>query len=161
MKVLYHASPVRDLKLIQPKRTLSRDVYIGDYVFATADKRLAAMYLATRGNATLMNVATAVPTIVICNNLKDYLAHDQGGAIYKVPAATFEETPQEGLQTSELVSKVAVKPLDKTIYKYSIDAMRDMGIAIYFVSKEVFDSLAQTKDEAKILESLQPFNPEP
>lgn len=157
MKVLYHASPVKDLRKIEPKRTLSRDIYIGDYVFATSDIKLAAMYLATKGNAILMNVEAETPVIVICNNPEDYLAHDSGGAIYIVPATTFKKTPQEGLEKSERVSKVAVTPVDKRVYKHSIDAMKETGIVIYFVNQKTFNSLVQAKDEDKILASLQPF----
>lgn len=157
MKVLYHASPSKDLKIIHPKRTLSKNVYIGDYVFATSDIRLAAMYLTTIGNAALMNVETEIPTVAICNNPKDYIANDKGGAIYTVSSTTFKKTPQEGLEKSELVSEVAVKPIDKRIYNRSIDAMKEMGVVIYFVNKKIFDGLVQAKNESKILASLQPF----
>jgi hypothetical protein len=157
MKVLYHASPIKNLRIIKPKKTLSRDIYIGDYVFATSDIRLAAMYLATKGNATLMNVKADIPTIVICSEQKDYLASDKGGAIYTVPATTFKKTPQEGLEDSELISSVAVKPLSKKVYERSIDALKEMGIVIYFVNNSTFNKLVRTKDEAKIISSLQPF----
>jgi hypothetical protein len=157
MKVLYHASPAKTLKKIQPQRTLSRDIYIGDYVFATSNIRLAAMYLATKGNATLMNVEAETPIIVICNNAKDYISSDKGGAIYTVPATTFKKTPQAGLEKSERVSSIAVTPIEKKVFKRSLDAMREMGIVIYFVNQKTFDSLVQAKNESKTLASVQPF----
>ena len=136
MKFLYHASPKKHLTEIQTKRTLSRDLYIGDFVFATSDVRLAAMYLATKGNAILVNVKTKKPTIVICNNAKDYLLNDKGGAIYRVPGNTFIKSPQEGLEDSEMVSEVGVTPIDTQVYLSSLDAMKEMGITIYFVNEK-------------------------
>ena len=159
MKTLYHASPYKDLQKIQPQRTLSKDMYIGDYVFATSDIKLAAMYLVTRGNATLMNTDAMLPFIVIRNNPKDYVANDMGGAIYIVPDTTFKKSPQEGLEKSELVSSVAVTPIDKIIYRRSIDAMKEMGIVIYFVTKEIFDKLVLSKEESKIFATLLRYIP--
>jgi len=157
MRVLYHASPDKNLIVIRPQKTLSRNIYIGDYVFATSDIKLAAMYLATKGNATLMNIEAEIPYIVICNNPKDYIKKDRGGAIYTLPSTTFKKTPQAGLEKSELVSRVAVKPIDRKVYKLSIDVMKKMGIVIYFVHKDTFDNLVQAKDENKILTLLRPF----
>ena len=157
MQILYHASPHKDLKTIQPKRTLSRDVYIGDYVFATSDIRLAAMYLATKGTAILLNVDYEVPRVVICSEANDYIANDKGGAIYTVPATSFTNTPQKGLEKSELVSKVAVKPIDKKLYERSLDAMKEANIAVYFVNPEKFNKLVDAKDESAILSSLTPY----
>lgn len=157
MQYLYHASPKKNLTEIRPKKTLSRDVYIGDFVFATSDVRLAAMYLATKGNAILLNVKTKIPTIVICNDPTDYLQNDKGGAIYKVPAKTFKKSPQEGLEDSEMVSSVAVAPLEKRVYTSSLDAMKKMGITVYFVNKEVFNIIVEAKDENKIISNLKPY----
>lgn len=56
MEVLYHASSDTNLTIIVPKRTISKDIYIGDFVFATQDKRLVAMYLVAKGNATIMDI---------------------------------------------------------------------------------------------------------
>lgn len=49
---LYHASAQKNLKVLKPQRTLFHDEYIGDFVFATSDRRMAAMYLATKGVPT-------------------------------------------------------------------------------------------------------------
>ena len=154
---LYHASTDTTLDVIEPRRTLSKDEYIGDYVFATASESLAAMYLATRGNATLMQPEGAKPYIVICNNPDDYIKNDKGGAIYKVPATSFKPTPQEGLEMYELVSETSVKPVDKTLYNSSIIAMRKKDVSIYFVDQQLFNQLLASKNEEKILSSIQPY----
>jgi hypothetical protein len=91
--------------VLEPKRTLSKDKYIGDFVFATQNKVLAIMYLTTRGFATLMNSNSRNPNIVICADKDDYLKRDSGGAIYELPSALFIESPQKELSDYELVSK--------------------------------------------------------
>lgn len=136
---------------------MSRDVYIGDFVFATSDIRLAAMYLATKGIAILMNVKSAKPIIVICSKTEDYLLSDTSGAIYTVSIKTFRKSPQAGLEDSEMVSDVGVIPIDKQVYSSSIDAMKEMGITIYFVNQQVFNRLIKAKDESKILSKLEPY----
>lgn len=155
---LYHASPDKSLAVIEPKRTLSKDKYIGDYVFATEDPRLAAMYLASKGTALLMNVKSSPFSIVINANEQDYLASDKGGAVYKVPAATFEKTPQAGLEDSERISKVSTMPLEKKVYSSSIEAIQEAGVKIYFVDSKTFTNLLNNPDQDKIIASLKPYN---
>jgi hypothetical protein len=157
MKTLYHASPSKNLTVIQPQRTLSRDKYIGDYVFATSDLKLAAMYLATKGKGTLMDYTSKEPAIVICSDEREYVRNDKGGAIYIVPADSFKKSPQEGLEESEVVSKVPVTPLDKKVYEHSLDAMHELGITVYFADQKTFDALVKARDEKKLLKKLRPY----
>lgn len=154
---VYHASPDVNLKTIIPKRTMSKDKYIGDFVFATTDKKLAAMYLATRGIATLMHHVSDTPFIVMSSSSDEYLQSDAGGAIYTLPGATFEPTPQHELSESEMVSKVMVEPLDKEVYKTSIEAMKHHGVAIYFVDQPTFKCIVATKNQQEAVSTLQPF----
>lgn len=157
MDMLYHASPLKNLTLIHSKRTISRDVYIGDFVFATSDKRLSAMYLATKGIEILLDVDSDAPTIVICDKPDNYLKHDKGGAIYVLPSDTFIKSPQLGLEKYELVSKTAVEPRGKVVYKYSLDAMKEVGVVIYFVGQKMFDNLVQAKNEKSFLKKPSPY----
>ena len=157
MDTLYHSSTNKDLELLEPQRTLSKDIYIGDYVFATSDKRLAAMYLATRGTPILLNTNVKNPQIIISANAKEYVKHDVGGAIYSVPAEYFKKTPQTGLEDSERVSEITVHPSAKTVYESSIAAMREMGVTVYFVSQKQFDEIIRTKNEDHIISKLAPY----
>lgn len=113
------------------------------------------MYLAVKGHAILMN-AKEDPYIIICADEQEYSSKDKGGAIYTVPAVTFEVTPQAGLEDSEQVSKTPVKPLKKAEYQSSIDALREMNAKIYFVNEKEFNGLLKAKDEKKQLASLRP-----
>lgn len=154
MYVLYHASQSKDLLLIEPKRTLSKDKFIGNFVFATTDKILAIMYLTAKGYATLMGLHEEQPNIVICANSEDYLKHDKGGAIYELPSESFIESPQKELSDCELVSKVSVKPLRKLVYDKSIDTIMDAGIHVRFVDKQTFDSLIGNPDQLDLVGKL-------
>lgn len=154
---VYHASAHKDLKTIIPKRTMSKDKYIGDFVFATTDKKLAAMYLATRGVATLMNHTQDKPYIVICGDQEGYLQSDKGGAIYTLLSESFEPTPQRELVESELMSSIRVKPVKVELFQTSLEAMHKHGVAIYFVSKNTFDEMVATKNKDVAVSALEPF----
>lgn len=155
-QVLYHASPNAKLSRIDPQKTLSNDVYIGDYVFATKDKKLAAMYLANKGVATLMEHRTKKPYIIIQDDADHYTKHDKGGAIYAVSASGFKETPQVGLEGTEFVNDKAVTPLSKEVFPTSLEAMRQQGITIYFVTPKTFELLLDKNRKDKTLASLKP-----
>ena len=157
MDILYHASPDKNLAIIRPQRTLSKDVYTGDYVFATADKGLAAMYLATKGIATLMNPGASKPRIIICADPEAYAQRDSGGAIYTVPADTFAQSPQLGLEDTEMVSQHDIVPLNKEVYDSSLAAMKTFGIQVYFVNQEVFGQIMATREEDKIAAELDAY----
>jgi hypothetical protein len=154
--MLYHASPNKNLAILEPKRTLSKDRFVGNFVFATSDRKLAAMYLANNGVPVLLNVKEG-PRIIICSNADTYIQNDKGGAIYEVPADSFQPTPQAGLEDSEVVSEVPVVPLNKTIYQTSLDAMKEMGVQVYFVAKDVFDEIVKNKNESEIVAKLKPY----
>jgi hypothetical protein len=154
MPILYHASTNKDLALITPKRTLSKDKYIGEFVFATADRMLATMYLATRGYATLLGSHDEEPNIVICADQGKYQAYDNGGAIYELPSESFKESPQKELSDFELVSMEPVTPLRKVIYEKSLQAMQDAGITVRFVDEQVFNSLIGNPKQAELIKKL-------
>jgi putative flippase GtrA len=156
-KVLYHASSRLDLKIIKPHKTLSNDEYIGDYVFATANKELAVMYLASKGKATLMNTKSQPSRIIICDDEKQYIKNDKGGAVYELSPKGFQPTSQTGLSEFEKVSEQAVTPLRKNVYASSLEAMREHDITIYFVNKKIFDELVAAKDEDEIINQLKPY----
>ena len=142
MNVLYHASTNPNLEFIKPQKTMSKDKYIGEYVFATKDKTLAAMYLGPKGFGKIMNYETSSPNIMICGDQEDYIAKDKGGAIYKVDASLFSKSPQTELKDSELASEQAVKPMSKEVFDNSLLAMDEMGIKVKFIDRQTFERLS-------------------
>ena len=144
---LYHGSGVVDLKEILPKRTLSKDKYIGDFVFATRSKLLAIMYTAVKGHYSIMNTKGKSPYIVICAEPSEYKAKDiKPVAIYKVPAESFTQSPQKELSEYELVSTIAVNTVSSEVYESSLEAFSKNRIDVYFVNKELFDKIVKAGD---------------
>jgi hypothetical protein len=142
MYVLYHASTNPDLKVLEPQRTLSNDKYIGDFVFATADKILAAMYLLPKGYGSILDTDTKPPQILIRADETEVRAKDKGGAIYTVDASDFSESPQKDLIALEKVSDKPIIPISKEIFKNSFDALNKLGIEVEFIDQKTFDRLA-------------------
>lgn len=77
MEILYHASSHKNLPVIKPQKTLSKDIYIGEYVFATSNPKLAAMYLVTLGTRTIMNTPARPHHILIGADAKLFSEQDQ------------------------------------------------------------------------------------
>ena len=140
--MLYHASPLKHLALLEPKPTLSNNKNIGDYLFATPNKIMAMMYLVPLGVPTLMNPDAEKPNIVIYSNKDEFKKVDKGGAIYELEGKGFTETPQKDLSQYEKVSKRLVKPISKTVYDSSLQAMSSTGIKIMFVTEKKFKELS-------------------
>ena len=152
--LLYHSSTITSLALLKPQKTLSNDRYIGDFIFATANKTLALMYLTPKGIATLMNPDGSHPDIVICSTIEEFLKKDKGGAVYKLPDQGFSETPQKSLSNYEMVSRNVVKPINKTIYESTLKALTQAKIEIRFTDKNTFASLIHNPAQDKLIQEL-------
>jgi hypothetical protein len=146
--VLYHASQQKDLAIIQPKRTLSRDKYIGDFIFATPHKTLALMYLVPKGFATLMNYDKNPPSIVICAAKDELARRDTGGAIYELSPENFKQSPQVELRQDEMASRQPEKPKSSEVYGSALDALSSHGITIEFTDQAGFEKLLRKKPSA-------------
>jgi hypothetical protein len=143
MKMLYHASANQSLGVIEPQQTLSKDKYIGDYVFATADKVLATMYLIPKGYGSIMHPEENPPRIQICADETEIRSKDNDGALYYLDASSFDESPQTELSEYEMASDKAVRPISKEVFRSSFDALDKMGIKIEFIDQQTFNRLAK------------------
>lgn len=157
---LYHASPVKNLKILEPKRTISNDKYIGDFVFATRYRKLALMYMLPKGFPILMNIKSSKPYVVLCGNAEDILKKDTGGALYVLSTKSFSKTPQSGLSDYEMVSKKTVNPLNETDYKSTIKALASESIEIYFVDSNTFEKLIFNPEQDSMVKTLIKFKPQ-
>ncbi len=156
---LYHASQITNLSKIVPQPTLSHDKYIGDYVFATANFKLALMYLVPKGIGILMNVKANKPNIVIASNVKILQSKDRGGAIYILSDEKFEKSPQQEIGEYEMVCKSEVKPIDKILYKSVLNALTSNQIEVRFVSKSLFNELINNPKQDQIIKTIKPYQP--
>lgn len=157
-KTVYHSSTRVDLKVINPKKTLSQDRHIGDYVFATEDKIYALMYLVPRGLVARMGKDIVPPRVVVCASQNIYKKLDGPCALYELPASNFKSTPQEFLLGTELASKKPSIVLGKEIFNSSQLAFKKYGIRLYCVQDDVFNAINKSKDDgSEILKSCQPL----
>lgn len=143
-----------------PKPTVSNDAYIGDYVFATANKKMALMYLVPRGVPTLMNPDDHQPTIVICSDQTSFTVNDAGGAIYELSSESFTATPQEALNNYEMVSTRPVKPIRKQIHDSTLAALLSAGIKVKFVDTTMFDKLIRHPQQKELIDALEDYSPQ-
>ncbi len=156
---LYHASPIKNLKILEPQRTISNDKYIGDFVFATRHKKLALMYMLPKGFPVLMNIKSPKPYVVLCGNSRDILKKDKGGALYELSAKSFHRTPQTALSNYEMVSKMPINTLSETDYESVTRALDKEGIEIYFVNNKTFDKLILNPEQDSIVQTLDRYLP--
>lgn len=156
---LYHASANPDITEFEPREESSRYPGEGPLVFATPDKRVAAMFLAPKdGGLAEISKFDEDAVLVIQNSADNFIAHDKGGAIYVLPSDTFTTDNSIGMQETEWVSKEAVKPISKEIYTTSIDAMRSMGVKLYFVDARIMNMVRNSSDHGMaLLRSLPPY----
>ena len=145
MSDLYHSSTEKDLRVISPQRTLSKDKYIGDFVFATADPAYSAMYLVPKGLKTLMHSSTDDRWIVICSDPEEFRRIDKGGAIYGLSSDGFIKSPQVELGETEMVCRKEAPILDKKVYSTALEALRKQGVAVYFAGESEFQEVLNMK----------------
>ncbi len=155
---LYHSSPIKNLKTIKPQSTLSNNKYIGDFVFATKDRKLSLMYMLPKGFPVLMNSKSSNPYVVIRGEAEDVIQKDKGGALYVLPSETFHETPQKELSEFEKVSKDSVTPIDEIDYASIIDALNMEKISIYFVNDTVFSNLIANPQQDNLVKKLKRYS---
>lgn len=142
MDVLYHASANPDLELLEPQRTISKDKYIGDYVFATKDKALAAMYLTPKGYGSVMESDKNPPRLLIRADEAEIRLKDTGGAIYKVDAANFIDSPQQELSAYEMVATKPIRLVSKETFSSVFSAWDQLGIKVEYIDQKTFDQHA-------------------
>ncbi len=156
---LYHASPIKNLKLIKPQKTISHNKYIGDFVFATKYKKLALMYMLPKGFPILMNVKSKNPYVVICADVEKILKSDEGGALYILSDNLFHQTPQKGLDEYEMVSKDSIIPLGEEDYDCVIKELIRENINIYFVDSDKFNKLILNPNQDALVRALDKYLP--
>lgn len=156
---LYHASPIKNLKLIKPQKTISHNKYIGDFVFATKYKKLALMYMLPKGFPILMNAQLKNPYVVICASVEEILKRDRGGALYILPDSLFRQTPQFELNEYEMVSEDSIIPLGEEDYDCVIKELVRENINIYFADSDTFNKLILNPKQDTMVQALDKYSP--
>jgi hypothetical protein len=145
---LFHASPSTDILEFEPRNEYPRYAGEADLVFATPHEELAAMFLSPRGISTEIGIYDGLYVIFINADEAAYAEQDHGGAIYSLPVETFEMDTDNGMRENEWYSKSPVKPLGKTVYRTSIEAMEKFNVRRYFVNDDTFQRIRENPANA-------------
>lgn len=143
---LYHASQNKDIKIFEPRAESVRDINEGPVVFATPDKVMASVFIVSTNDTWANSGLFGSVHYFVCGNENKFRNIDKGGAIYTLPANTFQNDPSKGLGTREWTSKISVEPIKIELYESGLEAMIDMGVQVYFVSQEKFEDIQRSQD---------------
>jgi hypothetical protein len=156
---LYHASTNTNIVVFEPRVARVRDPAEGPRVFATPDKRVAAMFMTPIESSKVeISKFGDEAVMIISGTREDFIAHDKGGAIYTLPSDTFTTDPHRGMKETEWVSAVPVKPIAKEIYPSSLQAMLDLGVRVIFVDEASFKTIRESEDGGwKLIQALNAY----
>ncbi len=153
-KYLYHASPNKDIEILEPRAESVRDPNEGPVVFASHDKASVTCFLVPTDSSwskisQYRSRSNNHPTLyVMCiSDEKRFRDLDKGGAIYYLSPKSFYLDESKG--NTEWTSKVNVKPLKKEIYDSGLDAMIYNGVIVYFCHKETLLELQKDPKDFK------------
>ncbi len=145
---LFHASPSTNVVEFEPRNEHPRYPGEPSAIFATPHQELAAMFLSPRNIRTEIGVYGDRYAIFINCSLKEYSKQDKGGAIYTLPADTFETDTIHGMGSVEWYSRVPVKPITKVKYQTSLDAMDEFKVDRFFVDGDTFEKISTNPSDA-------------
>ncbi len=159
-KVLYHASPNKNIDIFEPRAEQTRDLLEGLVVFATPRIEYAACFVVkTNDSWTQKSSYNGIQTMVISDR-KRLEKEDRGGAIYELPSDTFVNEIR-GSAKDEWTSREAVKPTGQNVFYSGLEAMLDMGVQVYFVDENTFDNIRSANDHGiSMLRTLKSENQE-
>jgi len=135
---MYHASSELDVQEFEPRNDYPRYKGEDNLVFATPYKEVAAMFLVPKSIPTIISKYGETYAVFINGSEEDLSLNDKSGAIYTLPSKTFETNTEIGMGDTEWVSKQPVKPISKTIYKLSVEALRENHVHLFFLNNDVF-----------------------
>lgn len=154
---LYHGSPHKSIKELEPRRKYFRDPKEGPKIFATQELSLATCFLLE--GITSSGLFGDTPYAVIIGDREEIIKNDKGGHIYVLPSDKFESDPHKGLREYEWTTDQRVEPIKTIEYKSAVDAMIKNGVQVYFVDKATHQKIRNSKDHGfSILNDMESEN---
>ena len=152
---LYHASTEKDVSEFEPRNESPRYAGEENLVFATPHREVAAMFLVPKNIPTEISKYGDTHIVFVQGTVEELKAHDSGGAIYTLPNDTFVTDKEIGMGDVEWVSNQSVKPIAKTVYETSLEALGENNVSIYFLGKDAFARIqADPSSGLEIVKSL-------
>ena len=152
LKIMYHASPIKGLKTIEPSNKSVSSIGSTPSIFASPSPNLAVVFMTSPdslldGQYTSGSYDGLTEVVVIGDEEKFRQQERKGGGIYTVPSENFE--PEEGAGRGELV-QTSSKPatvLAEEKWNSAIAAMLHYGIKVCFIEKSSFPTFASLSGE--------------
>lgn len=152
---LYHGSPNKDLDVLKPMNLTVRDPKEGEVIFATKDKMYASVFIVPSDDSWSHICAFSSGTegpegklerkqYAVFADKERFEKSDKGGAIYKVPAGSFNLDNKYG--STEWTSREPVKPVSKEEFASGMEAMKKYGVVVLFVDMEMLMKLKRADD---------------
>lgn len=155
---LYHGSPHSEIEEFEPRISKGSGEKYGALVYATQDLATASIFMFSgRVKGWAGGRFNDVPCVLISMSRDEFIKNDKGGYIYILPSDTFSIESGRGLGEYEWASKERVKPIKKLEYPSALDAMLENGVQVYFVDKEKYRKIEESKDYS-ILKRLESEN---
>ena len=141
--MMYHASPIRRLKQLEPSEKSESSIGSTSRVFASSSPELAVVFMTSPdslldGQYTSGSYDGLTDVVVIGDEEKFRKQEKKGGSLYTISSEGFE--PEEEAGRGELV-QVSSKPatvLAEEEWNSAIAAMLHYGIKLCFVKKGSF-----------------------
>jgi len=152
--VLYHASESKTIKEFEPKNWTKRDSKEGPVVFATSDKAYASMFIVPSDDSWTLkgrygDKSSVYAWHIIVNGRDRFTNVDKGGSIYNLPVESFSYDVNRNMADIEWTSQIPVRPKGQTNYKSGLEAMKKLGIKVYFVNDQTFNAIKKASDHGQ------------
>jgi hypothetical protein len=106
------------------------------------------MFIVKCENAWSMKGQRGDDIFIAIADRKKFEKADKGGAIYTVDSKGFITEPeQEGLRSKEWVIKEKVYPISKEVYTSGMEAMKSLGVKVFFISYGLLNEINRIFDE--------------
>jgi len=154
-KELYHASDNKELQEFESRKEKIRNPNEGPVVFATKDKAYASMFIVRSDDAWTIKGQSGNDFFIGIADRKRYEVTDKGGAIYTFATKGFLTEPnQRGIRSKEWVSRENVRPVSKQIYSSGLEAMKSLGVKIFFINYDLLREINKLFKERRNEEAV-------
>jgi hypothetical protein len=155
--VIYHGSDNSNITLFEPRKEHVRDPKEGAVVFATPSIRLASCYLFRWDDSWVHQSITwndsnkaDYDVYMVISDRERFEKQDKGGSIYLLPSKSFDFDEKKGLGIYEWTSKEKITPLTQIKFVSSLEAMKTLGVKLYFVNADQFKEYRRLPGEKQI-----------
>jgi len=142
-KFLYHGSPNKNIAIFEPRAESIRDPKEGPVIFGAPDKVYASMFLVPSDDDWTSKGQFSGQYYQAIADEKRYRELDKGGAIYTFSSESFETDLTKSMKQREWISRKPVKPIKKEVYESGLEAMKQLGVKVVFVTSDVFSEFRQ------------------